>query len=307
MLLAALLVRRIARQTILTGRYLALAVRRVRWEPGLRSYLIFLRCRRVRTDRDARLGLADRLDLPGCLNLPGRAAMSPSGETRHVRLLNPPSPPPTLLRDTRVRRLQERAARVLFTREFDLTIAGSEVAVLGAFSSLAWLRGNLLTAAGCDGVWMITREELRERCRVVYPVFIRTMTMHRRMMEYGMVPPRGELRRRWIRRRCRQYGVGEDGEILDSFYPRAIPEARRRLRRYRQREETRRIYRSERAAYHLTRFDRYLEAITLVSKAGVTVPARATRTLDALHRVYQRSTAGGTLWQRGARNRKRWI
>ena len=289
---AALLVRRAVRHVVLTGLYLTVAAGRLRLEPGLRGYLAFVRRRPLRISRTIQSLSANAGGITGEV------------DTR-VRVKSSPAPAASLLLDMRVRRLQERAARVLLTREFGLNIAGSEAAVLGTFSSLAWLRRNLLTAAGCNAVRSIRYEELRERCHVVYPAFIRAMTMHRCVLESNLAPRRENVRGRWLRYWRRRYRVGAHGEILDSFYPRAIPDARRRLRRYEQREETRHAYRRERTAYQLLRFDRYLDAITLIAKAGVTNPARAARTLDAMHRVYQRNTSGGDPWLRGTRNRKK--
>jgi hypothetical protein len=302
LLVSALRVRRTVRRLSMTVSCLAVAIAHVRMKPGLAAYLRLLRGAVAgtpaggdQTNRSPR-------------TLRERSTSGNRPEQRLVLLHNPAGSPPVILKDPRVRRLQERAVRVLFDREFAVTIDRNAATTLGAYSSVLWLRHNLLTAAGCASARAVSWNEVRNRCRVVFPVFIRTMTMHRRFLECGVLPLRsgvGRRRSRLYRRLYRRrYRVGEYGEILGSFYPRAIPEAQRRLQRYQRRERTRREYRRERTAYPLLRFDRYLEAITLISMADVTVPARATRTLDALHRVCQGKTRGGTLWRHGPMDRR---
>ncbi len=198
-----------------------------------------------------------------------------------------------VLRDPRVRRLQRRVVGSVFASQFSLTPAEGELAVLEAFSSVAWLAAGLQRAAGAGGGYDAAAPFSR-RCALVFPVFMQAMRLHLRYLSVTQSRGRGRLRdrlrRHWLMRR---YAVGPDGSIRGALYPERVSEQSRRMRVAAIRRETRATVRTARGTAQLRYFHTYLQALTLVMRTTADRPWAARRALERIERIHARLTEPG--------------
>lgn len=144
------------------------------------------------------------------------AVLSATGKAEESPFCGLKTAPPDLLTDNRIRRLQGRVIEALFLRVFGIRPGKGDARVMAWFSSSAWLCRNMAAAAGpATG-----SEDFRRRCRVVYPVFLQAMKIHRAWLTVGRVD---KIRLHLIKRALGRYrGVGPRGEITGSLYPEII-------------------------------------------------------------------------------------
>jgi hypothetical protein len=182
----------------------------------------------------------------------------------------------TLLSDERVRVLQRRIVAVVFSRRFGLTVTDEDLDVLSAYSSVSWLARNLSAAAGY-GARPPQTPEATHRLRVVLPVLVNILALHRHYLATGSSE--------WPT-------VG--GLITAEVYPHAI--TARRLRHRREALENRDGYRRRRFHHaQLTlRLERHLNLITLFKELDETrtcargrrlSPTATARMLSTLERI----------------------
>lgn len=137
-----------------------------------------------------------------------------------------------ILQDSRVRRLQEKALRMLCSRYLGITMGRADAAVLSRYASSTWVLGNIYTAAGIglNGAASYqargprpTVQDCQRRCTVVFPVVVRLLDMagtaHPGVVASKRVAATARLRLLLARRR---YRVGPHGEITASLYPEAV-------------------------------------------------------------------------------------
>lgn len=100
----------------------------------------------------------------------------------------PGGEPGALLQDARVRRLQEKVVPMICARYLGISVRRADAAVLGAYSSAAWVLRNIYIAAGIglNGLGAgagyaagaaATPSECRRRCVVVFPTVVRLLAM----------------------------------------------------------------------------------------------------------------------------------
>ena len=93
-----------------------------------------------------------------------------------------------LLQDARVRRLQEKVVPMICARYLGISVRRADAAVLGSYSSAAWVLRNIYIAAGIslNGLGAgagyaagaaATPSECRRRCVVVFPTVVRLLAM----------------------------------------------------------------------------------------------------------------------------------
>jgi hypothetical protein len=164
----------------------------------------------------------------------------------------------TLLSDERMRVLQRRIVAVVFSRRFGLTVTDEDLDVLSAYSSVSWLARNLSAAAGY-GARPPQTPEATHRLRVVLPVLVNILALHRHYLATGS----SEWRSAAGENRSRQADPTTGGLITAEVYPHAITAAT--LRHRREALENRDGHRRRR--FHnadLTlRLERHLNLITL--------------------------------------------
>lgn len=124
-----------------------------------------------------------------------------------------PSGKQGLLNDSRVRRLQGVIIGRLFQSLFGIAPDNRDRGVLQTFSSASWLCRSMITAAGTA----VDRDDYLRRCKVVFPVFMKAMRLHRAWLKAGGGT---SLRLRLRGRTARKYrGIGPKGEVTGCLYP----------------------------------------------------------------------------------------
>lgn len=189
---------------------------------------------------------------------------------------------PYLLSDPRVQRLQRTAARVVFERQWGITVRPREADILQAFSSIPWLQENLRRACGFSPAVYIPFPEFQLRTEVVYPIFMQSIRLHRGYLQSQtteITPTPAH------RRRSRRHAVGPHGEITGSLFPEAIPMAQRQLKREERRVLIARRYRADRMHRGIRSFDRYLHGVNTICQLPLKGNRRLERRLIALQRI----------------------
>ncbi|MFP4638704.1 MAG: hypothetical protein ACLFM6_09730 [Spirochaetaceae bacterium] len=200
----------------------------------------------------------------------------------------------TLLSDERVRRLQRRIISVVFLRRFGLTLDDDALRVLSAYSSVSWLARNLSAAAGY-GARPPRSPEARHRLRVVLPVLVHILSVHRRYMATSGVPEHSATGR------SPAAGRASGGLITGGLYPRSITAQTLRYRLDAAERRDRLRAQGIRTAALELRLERHMSVITLIrqlyeSRADGGGPgfssATASRLLSTLERLRFRTTGG---------------
>jgi hypothetical protein len=86
-----------------------------------------------------------------------------------------------LLQESRIQELQSVFLKKTLSRYFGLHPADEDLMLLKQFSSAAWILKSLLKSAGYD-TFRLDDEEGQFRIRIVYPVFVRVMSVQYRYM-----------------------------------------------------------------------------------------------------------------------------
>lgn len=211
---------------------------------------------------------------------------------RHrLRVANPPAAAPRRLSDPRVRRLQTAIVRRVLIAQCGIVPAGAVAASLAEWSSVAWLRENLLTAAGLRDGQVIAEDEYVHRCEVVFPAVAASLSMD--STETRGIDGEAHLARR--------HGLRPNGAIAASIYPQELVRRRRTLRRHRIRADTAQAYRLEHGRTANRRFDWYCRSLSAIARGFASdssdtawrVPSRRRirRALGALESIF--SPQGG--------------
>lgn len=187
----------------------------------------------------------------------------------------------TLLRDERVRRLQEDIVTLVFRRRLGVAAGARERAVLGRFSSVGWLVRTLARAAGY-GAAPPRHAEARYRMQILLPVVVRALELHARYLELASpLQSMGGAGAGKLRREA----------LLRNLYPRevAAERLRHRLQTMDRDFESRRF--SVRTREELRRLNRHTDAIMILSR-HTALQARGRR-LERLMAREMRRQGGG--------------
>ncbi|MFP4613818.1 MAG: hypothetical protein ACLFM5_10530 [Spirochaetaceae bacterium] len=234
---------------------------------------------------------------PGHDDGDGAAEAAPGGARARRSAISLRLPTPrevTLLSDERVRRLQRRIISVVFLRRFGLTLDDDALRVLSAYSSVSWLARNLSAAAGY-GARPPRSAEARHRLRVVLPVLVHILSVHRRYMATSGVQEHSATGR------SPAAGRASGRLITGGLYPRSITAETLRYRLDAAERRDRLRAQAIRTAALELRLERHLSVITLIrqlyeSRADAGGPgfssATASRLLSTLERLRFRTTGG---------------